>query len=165
MNFSGNNVALYYLHIDVALTISNFTYNIVTGDATAGHFYDWGMYSESGTLIWNLGATSFPSTGQVTTPLAQGTVTIQPGNYWLAFTGNHTGLSFQAATSSSVSEYWFFAFSASTVWWTSSTTSTGGTLTGLTVAMPSIPTATSLTAGTFRSYDGDGVLPLIALTT
>jgi hypothetical protein len=165
MNFSANTVPMYYIHIDDFLTVANFTFHVTVADSTAGHNYDWGMYNLSGELIWNLGATSFPSTGVVTTPFAQGKVTIVPGNYWLAFTGNHTGLEFDGITASQLAEFWFLAFSGSTPWWQSVTPSTGGTLTGLSPVLPTTPTATSLTNASVHSYGGQGIIPVIALST
>jgi hypothetical protein len=165
MNFSANTVPMYYIHIDDFLTVANFTFHVTVADSTAGHNYDWGMYNLSGELIWNLGATSFPSTGVVTTPFAQGTVTIVPGNYWLAFTGNHTGLEFDGITASQLAEFWFLASSGSTPWWQSVTPSTGGTLTGLSPTLPTTPTATSLTNASVHSYGGQGIIPVIALST
>jgi hypothetical protein len=168
MNFVANQVNFFYISIDKPIQVGNFTFLPTTGDAT--HHYDWGMYDLLGNLIWNLGATIFSagsSSTQTTTPLAQGTITIQPGNYWLAFTGNGTGLTWQAATSTQLGNALFFANSkTSPAWWTSVTSSTGGTLTGLGPTVPSAPTtATNLTNGSVSSFSGQGIIPLISLST
>jgi hypothetical protein len=168
MNFSANKVVFMYIHIDVPLSVGNFTFLPTTGDAT--HHYDWGMYDLSGSLIWNLGATIFSagsSTTQTTTPFAQGTVSIAAGNYWLAFTGNGTGLTFNGAQTSGVAEYFYFLNSATGTpgWWTSVTSSSGGTLTGLGPTVPSAPTtASNLSSNTITGV-GSSVFPLIALST
>jgi hypothetical protein len=164
MAFSANKVVFMYIHIDVPLSVGNFTFNPNTGDAT--HHYDWGMYDLTGTLIWNLGATIFGSTGQITTALAQGTVSIAAGNYWLAFTGNGTGMTMNGASPSSLAEYFYYANSASgtPVWWTSATSSSGGTLTGLSPAVPSAPTASNLSSNIIAGTSAS-CFPLIALST
>jgi hypothetical protein len=165
MNFVANQVNFFYVNIDKPIQVGKFSFLVASSDT---HHYDWGMYDLSGTLIWNLGATIFNSTGLIETPLAQGTVTIQPGNYWLAFTGDGTGIFFQGVTSSQVSPAMFFANSktGTPAWWTSSTVSTGGTLTGLSPVVPSAPTtASNLTNGIINSFSGQGIMPIISLTT
>jgi hypothetical protein len=58
------------------------------------------------------------------------------------------------------------AGSADPAWWTSVTTSTGGTFTGLGPTVPAAPTAAAnLTNGNIFNFSGQGILPLIALTT
>lgn len=165
MNFVANQVNVFYVHIDKPIQVGNFSFQCTTSDT---HQYDWGMYDLGGTLIWNLGATTFGSTGLVSTPLHQGSVTIQPGNYWLAFTGNGTGLTFQAIQSGALGEAMFFANSPTSdpAWWTSVTASSGGTLTGLNPTMPSAPTtAGNLTNGLINGFGSQGIIPIIALST
>jgi hypothetical protein len=165
MNFTANQINLFYLNIDKPIQVGNFTFQVIGSDT---HHYDWGMYNTSGTLVWNLGPQIFNSTGQITTALAQGTVTIQPGNYWLAFTGDGTGITFTGLTSTQLGNLMFFADSKTgdPAWWTSVTTSTGGSLTGLTVTMPSAPTtATNLTSGLTNSFGNQPVLPFVCLST
>lgn len=164
-NFTANKICLFYLNIDKPIIVGNFSF-LVTGSDT--HHYDWGMYNTSGTLVWNIGPTIFSSTGLITTPLVQGTITIQPGNYWLAFTGDGTGITFNGLNSSSLGNIIFFANSASSTpaWWASVTTSTGGSLTGLTVTMPSAPTtAANLTSSVLDTFGGAGIMPFICLST
>src|SRR5208282_737968 len=165
MNFVANQVNFFYISIPVALEVGHFSFQVTSSDT---HNYDWGMYDPAGTLIWNLGATVFGSTGLIETAFAQGTVIIEPGNYWLAFTGNGTGLIFNAVTSTIVNMPFFFANSKTgdPAWWTSVTASTGGTLTGLSPVVPSAPTtATNLTNGFTNIFGAQVVIPLIALST
>lgn len=167
MNFSANQVKFMYIHIDVPITVGNFTWAVGATDAT--HHYDWGMYNLSGTLIWNIGPTIFGTAGQITTPFVQGSITIQPGDYWLAFTGNGTGVTTGGFSMETATEYfWYLNSSTSTpAWWTSSTSSTGGSLTGLSPTLPSAPTtATNLTSLTKNTaVSNTGIFPLIALSS
>jgi hypothetical protein len=165
MNFTANKVVFMYVHIDVAITVGHFSFLPTTGDAT--NFYDWGMYDLSGTLIWNLGPQHFTaSSGQITTPLAQGTITIQPGNYWLAFTGNGTGLLFWGASPSQVAEYFYFVNSVSgtPLWWTSATSSSGGSLTGLSPTVPSAPTTSGNLSNNQVTAASASSFPVICLS-
>jgi len=165
MNFTANQVKFMYIHVDVPLFVGNFTLNISTSSA---HNYDWGMYTTGGVLLWNLGATVFGSTGQVTTPFSGGQITIQPGNYWLAFTGDGTGITFDGRGMADTEYFWFLNSATSTPgWWTSSTTSTGGTLTGLATVVPALPTtATNLTSPTHNTVIGTGsMFPIMCLSS
>ena len=168
MNFTANQVKFMYIHIDVPLSVGNFTFLPTTGDAV--NHYDWGMYTTAGVLVWNLGATIFAagsSTSQTTTAFAQGTVSIPAGNYWLAFTGNGTGLTFNGANPPAVAEYFYFLNSATGTpgWWTSVTSSSGGTLTGLGPTVPSAPTTASNLSSNAITGVGSSLFPLIALST
>jgi hypothetical protein len=168
MNFTANQVKFMYIHIDVELSVGNFTFLPTTNDNT--HFYDWGLYNLSGTLIWNIGPTQVTaSSGQWTSPFLQGTVTIPEGNYWLAFTGNGTGLTFFAASPSGlVDDYMFFANTptgSGPLWWTSSTTSSGGSLTGLGPVLPATPTTASNLTSNQVSTVGTASFPMICLST
>jgi hypothetical protein len=164
MNFTANKVVFMYIHIDVPLSVGNFTFNPTTSDT---HHYDWGMYTTAGVLVWNIGPTVFSSTGQITKPFVQGTVSIAAGNYWLAFTGDGTGITFNGTGTSGVTEYFYFLNSATGTpgWWTSVTSSSGGSLTGLGPTVPSAPTTASNLSSNTISGISASLFPLIALST
>lgn len=166
MNFSANQIKFMYIHIDAPLTVGHFAFLPTTADPT--NKYDWGMYTTTGTLVWNLGAQTFnASSGQIIVPFVQGTISISPGNYWLAFTGNGTGLTFQSAEPPQISEYFFFAnvpTGTGPLWWTSSTASSGGALPSSPV-IPAAPTAAGNLTNAQVTTVSAGSFPIIALMT
>jgi hypothetical protein len=166
-SFTANSVKFLYMHIDAPITVGNFTFNVTTSDT---NHYDWGMYTTAGVLVWNLGPQVFNSVAVVTKPFVQGTITIQAGNYWLAFTGDGTGLTFSGATPSQQVEYFYFANAPAQsgtgpTWWTSVTSSTGGSLTGLGPTVPAAPTTAANLTSNFTTGVTAAFWPIITLST
>ncbi|HVH78582.1 MAG TPA: hypothetical protein VM782_04275 [Stellaceae bacterium] len=77
-----SGVPIYY-----PISAGHLTFDVGTADA-GGSLYDVGFYNAAGTLVANLGATAFTTTGFKTTAFAQGTVRFNPGLYFIGFTGN-----------------------------------------------------------------------------
>lgn len=73
------------------LSVGHLTFNVVTFDNSA-NLYDFGLYNAAGTLVANIGAASYTTGGIKTAALAQGTVRLNPGLYYIAATGNATVL-------------------------------------------------------------------------
>lgn len=83
--------AIYGIYLPNAVQTSQLTYEVIIADNTAND-YDFGLYSNSGSLLLDTGATpgtTFSSTDTFhTLPWRQGTVTLAPGRYYLATTTN-----------------------------------------------------------------------------
>jgi len=80
-----NKVDIYGFALDHALTFANISIYIDTSDSSNN--YDFGIYSDAGSLVANVGAQTLPSTGQHGFATVQGSQTILPGNYLFAVTG------------------------------------------------------------------------------
>lgn len=78
------------MFIQNTIVTSGFAYNISTADTSGLHHYDIGLYNGSGTLVASLGATAgstfSATTGLQTAAWSQGSVTLNPGKYYLAYT-------------------------------------------------------------------------------
>ncbi|MGA8269763.1 MAG: glycosyl hydrolase family 28-related protein [Candidatus Acidiferrales bacterium] len=129
--------------VPVQLQFSKLTIDIGTADSTGGDLYDVGIYSLSGALQCNWGATAFTATGPTDGTCAQGTVTLAPGNYIFAFTGNATTAKIYPGNAYNSG---FEILSGAT----SSTSSSGGALPS-TIAVPSVCPACGATTTTFAS--------------
>ena len=83
---------------------------IYVGAADSVNLYDIGIYTYAGVLVAHIGAQSIPSTAVQSFAMIGGPITLPPGRYFLAFTGNSvtgtailatgnvTGWSFQSQT-------------------------------------------------------------------
>ncbi len=129
--------------VPVQLQFSKLTIDIGTADSTGGDLYDVGIYSLAGALQCNWGATAFSATGPTDGTCAQGTVTLAPGNYIFAFTGNATTAKIYPGNAYNTG---FEILSGAT----SSTSSSGGALPS-TIAVPSVCPACGATTTTFAS--------------
>lgn len=68
------------------LTFGHLGLIVNTLDSAAGDYYDVGLYNAAGALQAHTGPVNLPATGYVDLPIAGGgTVTIQPGKYYMAF--------------------------------------------------------------------------------
>jgi hypothetical protein len=81
---TANKIYLLVVPIGSWFTFSHLGFYVGTADAT--HNSDVGVYNSAGTLIANVGATTYSGTGFTTAAVAQGTLTEPPGLYGLAFT-------------------------------------------------------------------------------
>jgi len=129
--------------VPVQLQFSKLTIDIGTADSTGGDLYDVGIYSMSGALECNWGATPFTATGPTDGSCAQGTVTLAPGNYVFAFTGNATAAKIYPGNAYNTG---FEVLSSAT----SSSTSSGGALPS-TIAVPSVCPACGSTTASYAS--------------
>jgi len=87
---TANKAFLMGMNFTCQLPTTQFTYDVVAADNTTNN-YDIGLYSNSGSLVAHLGATTgtafASSTGWKTLPWAAG-ATLQPGRYYLLITTN-----------------------------------------------------------------------------
>ena len=107
---------VYGIYLPYALQTSQVTYEVISGDDTTND-YDLGLYSNSGTLLLDTGATpastfAYPDTFH-TLPWKQGTVTLPPGRYYLAWTTDSCTGSGCAAFASSSANFLSFAVGVS----------------------------------------------------
>ncbi len=126
---SANAINVVKFLVPLNLTFGNLAADVGTSDSTGGHLYDAGIYSTSGTLLCDWGATALTSTGKQDIACAQGSVSLSPGYYVFAWTGN--------ATTATI----FFGTSGGGGWQqftsaTSGTSSSGGALPS-TISVPS----------------------------
>jgi hypothetical protein len=81
---AGNQIAVAGFILLVPITTSNITVNVSTADAVNN--CDIGIYNFAGSLRLNIGAQTLPSTGDRTFAWSQGSTTLLPGLYAVAFT-------------------------------------------------------------------------------
>jgi pectate lyase-like protein len=129
--------------VPMQLQFSKLTIDIGTTDSTGGDLYDVGIYSLSGALQCNWGATAFTASGPTDGSCAQGTVTLAPGNYIFAFTGNATTAKIYPGNAYNTG----FEILGSA---TSGTSSSGGALPS-SIAVPAVCPACGATTTTFAS--------------
>ncbi|HZP46259.1 MAG TPA: hypothetical protein VFB15_11480 [Candidatus Binataceae bacterium] len=91
---SANAVSCTQFQVQWPLSVGHMVVDITTNDATTSDYYDIGIFNSSDTLVANLGTSAngvnFTTTGFVQDPITQGTVTLNPGLYYLCYTGNAT---------------------------------------------------------------------------
>jgi hypothetical protein len=81
-----NQISVSGFALPYRLTFSKIAIGVITTDAT--NLYDVGIYTQAGALVANIGAQTLPTNQIQTTPIVQGAITIPPGMYLFAFTGN-----------------------------------------------------------------------------
>ena len=87
---SGSNaidVSTIYLP---SIHFSHMSVDVSTTDSNSSDFYSWGIYSTSGSVLCSFTAVNLTAGGAVDEACSQGTVTLTPGEYLFAFTGNAT---------------------------------------------------------------------------
>jgi hypothetical protein len=82
-----NKLALAAFYLPYALAASNLTFRVTAADSGEG-LYDLCVYDSAGSLKVSLGARPFSTTGIKEVAISQGTVTLTPGWYHFAITGN-----------------------------------------------------------------------------
>jgi hypothetical protein len=86
---AANVTKVWGILLPFSVTTTRVTYDITAADNTA-HNYDLGIFSNSGTLLLNLGSTPgttfAPSKGFRSLSWVQGSITLAPGRYYLALT-------------------------------------------------------------------------------
>lgn len=105
VSVSTNTLTLCGFSLEGALTFSNISVNIFSGDASFD--VDLGLYNAAGTLLANIGAQVINVTGIQVFPTVQGAQTIPPGRYLFAQTSNHN--SFELFGSTVAFWSWFAA--------------------------------------------------------
>lgn len=83
-----NQVWVNGFTLQAAITFTKLGCFVQTADAV--NAYDLGVYSVAGALLANVGPRTLPATGWKTFAINQTTVTLNPGRYVFAFTGNST---------------------------------------------------------------------------
>jgi hypothetical protein len=73
-----------------SIHFSHVTVDVSTSDSSTSDFYGWGIYSTAGSVLCNFTAVNLTAGGAVDAACTQGTVTLTPGEYLFAFTGNAT---------------------------------------------------------------------------
>ena len=73
-----------------SIHFSHVTVDVSTTDSSTSDFYGWGIYSTSGSVLCSFTAVNLTAGGAVDATCSQGTVTLTPGEYLFAFTGNAT---------------------------------------------------------------------------
>jgi len=146
---SANAINVVAFLVPMQVQFGHMTIDVATADTTAGSLcgsfadcYDVGIYNMSGTRLCNWGATAFSSGGLVSNACAQGTVTLTPGYYIFAFTGNATTAKIYFGTAGNGG---FVQLSSAT----SGTSSTGGALPA-SIGLPSFGQPSSV-GGTYAN--------------
>lgn len=85
---SANQIGGTTFVIPYAVTFGNITVNVGTLDASASDWYAWGIYDLTGSIQCGVGAVNLTATGAVKAACKQGSITLQPGVYWLCFSGS-----------------------------------------------------------------------------
>lgn len=92
---SANITRLFGFTLDVPVNFSHIVFNVGTTDTTSGSLcgafadcYDVGIYNSGGTLQGHCAAMALNEAGVVDCGTTEGTVTLPPGFYYFAFTGN-----------------------------------------------------------------------------
>lgn len=91
------------------LSVGHIRFNVGTFDNSA-NLYDIGFYNAAGTLVADAGPASYTTAGRKSAAIVQGTVTLNPGLYYVGFTGNASVLVISAYTSGNL--LWVFGSNA-----------------------------------------------------
>jgi hypothetical protein len=139
-SFVQNQVSLGGLSITAAVTFQNIVVSLGgTGDLS--HNYDIGLYNQAGALVANIGAQGLNANGATSFSTVQGSQTIQPGPYAMAWT---TAAASPTVTLSGGGNLLIWIYN------TSYTTSTGGALPANIGALAVSPTTGNLYAAIFN---------------
>lgn len=136
---TSNAVILWYFVLPYTTKFKKITVYVAGADAV--NDYDFGIYSLSGTLLANIGASTYTSTGSITKAIAQTEVSLAAGAYFFAITSNAAGGLTLETSSVSGTDFYVIGNSTTTIpiWFTSATASSGG-------ALPSSMTAPTISA-------------------
>lgn len=83
---AANKIQMSGFVLSTAVTFGKIVLSVASLDA--GNNYDWGIYDATGVLKAHIGAQTFPSSGVQTFTIVSGPVSLQPAQYFAAFTGN-----------------------------------------------------------------------------
>jgi hypothetical protein len=90
---TANKLTLYGLFIPAQVQFGHIVLDISVADAV--NSYDFGLYNNAGTLVAHIGAQTIPATGIQSFAVVGGPITINPGRYYVAGTGNANTASLQ----------------------------------------------------------------------
>lgn len=83
---AANGSRLIGIEVPASITFGRIDFIVNTADTTVTDFYDVGLYSSNGTLQAHTGAANLTTTGYQDLAISGGgSVTLQPGKYYLAF--------------------------------------------------------------------------------
>ena len=110
-----NKAMMWGVTLNYPLSTSQVTYDIGSNaDNTVTNNYDLGLFNSGGTLVLNLnsgtlhGSSFAPAIGAVTLSWAQGTKTLQPGNYYLMYYTSNTTATPPTLVSPSATAFTFY---------------------------------------------------------
>lgn len=83
-----NTLNLYGFVLPASVQFNKIVLSILTLDAA--NLYDFGFYSYGGALVAHIGAQAIPATGVHAFAVVGGPITLNPGRYFVASTGNST---------------------------------------------------------------------------
>jgi len=122
---SANITRLFGFTLDTLVNFSHIVFSVTTTDTTSGSLcgafadcYDVGIYNSGGTLVANCATMALNDAGVQDCATLQGTLTLQPGAYYFAFTGNASVATLTYAVSN-------FSFASDAVPTAGSTTTNG----------------------------------------
>jgi hypothetical protein len=134
---AANQIYLTGFYLSYALTFAHLLVNIAAADNVNNT--DFGVYSKAGTLIANIGAAHYASTGLQQLATTQGSQTITAGLYAFAFTS--VGTTLKVGQDSGPGMVWALNSNAGT--------SSGGVLPSSITAITENPTSFPLQMGLF----------------
>jgi len=112
---AANKAMMWGVTLTYPLSTSQVTYDIGSNaDNTATNNYDLGLYNSGGTLVLNLnsgtlhGSSLAPATGAFTLSWAQGSKTLQPGDYYLMYYTSNTTATPPTLVSPSATAFTFY---------------------------------------------------------
>jgi hypothetical protein len=83
-----NTIRVWGLYIPARVVFSNITVYVNTADAV--NSYDFGLYNSGGNLVAHIGAQTLPATAVQSFAVVGAPITLAPGLYFFAGTGNAT---------------------------------------------------------------------------
>jgi hypothetical protein len=143
-----NHVAVFPFNVQVARVVTNITIEVTTSGVA--QLYDIGILDTAGNLLAHVGAQTLTNTATATVLALTAPISLSPGTYLLAITGNGTTAKFQCV--GGASEVFIYD---------TATTTTGGVLTSVTLTNTT-PTLTNLPAA--AQWGSAGQRPLFMLT-
>ena len=148
---TANHVAVFPFNMQVARLVTNISIEVTTSGGA--QLYDVGILDTAGNLLAHAGAQTLTTTGAATILAMTAPIYLNPGTYLLAITGNGTTAKFRSV--GNTVGLWIYD---------TSTTTTGGVLTSVTLTNTT-PTTTPLpVAGAGGQWSAAGEPPLFMLT-
>jgi hypothetical protein len=141
---TANHVAVFPFNVHVTRVVTNIAIEVTTSGAA--QLYDIGILDASGNLLAHVGAQTLTTTGAATVLALTAPVTLTPGTYLLAITGNGTTAKFRSI--GNAVGLWIFD---------TATTTSGGVLTSVTLTSTA-PTTTPLPLAAQWSAPGEHML-------
>ena len=102
--FIANQVRVIGMTLPASVTFSHLTIYVQTADSNASDLYSWGIYNSSGSLVAHVAPRSLTAAGDTDVATVEGSVTLSPGKYYFAYSGN------AAVAAFAVSAFSYFNF-------------------------------------------------------